>query len=351
MMFQGRRRAVALALAAALIAAGCTSDGEPAQTAPTPTDTSVGLDTAAVATTTAPPTSTAPTTSSTGGDAVTTPPTTSDIEYLLEEERLAVPNQPSQYVIGLYGDSLFDSAREHVLFALNTGVQANVRHNGIFSGSSLCNFLTLMNDDIDSGDLWGVVIWFSGNNLAECSYADGERTFDPVRLIADMEAHLMTLGARYEEHGIHVWLPTFPLSRTGDFSGESLAPDLNAMVTRVADAFAVVEVVDVAAAVLDENGRYTETLPCLPIEPCLMVDEDGNGVNFVREADGTHFCTGTFKGAGLEDARWGTCPTYSSGVLRISLAMTKPIVEAAYSEWSADPASQDPPVTLPDIVG
>ena len=48
--------------------------------------------------------------------------------------------------------------------------------------------------------------------------------------------------------------------------------------------------VDAGAAVLDE-GRWTETLSCLPSEPCVGgTDPLGRAVNVVRAPDGVHFC-------------------------------------------------------------
>ena len=53
---------------------------------------------------------------------------------------------------------------------------------------------------------------------------------------------------------------------------------------------AVAHFVDAGAAVLD-HGRWTDRLPCLPVEPCEGgTDAAGRHVNVVRSPDGTHFC-------------------------------------------------------------
>ncbi|MDH3707382.1 MAG: hypothetical protein OES57_15040, partial [Acidimicrobiia bacterium] len=96
--------------------------------------------------------------------------------------------------------------------------------------------------------------------------------------------------------------------------------------------------IDAATAVLDEDGNYTETLPCLPTEPCTGgVDDDGVPVNLVRDPFGGHFCTSGF---GPEEDRTydelnGECPVWASGAWRYAGAAAGPLIEAAYAEQVA----------------
>jgi hypothetical protein len=83
------------------------------------------------------------------------------------------------------------------------------------------------------------------------------------------------------------------------------------MYAEIADAHAsVAEFVDAGAAVLDQ-GRWTNTLPCLPGEPCTAgIDVAGQVLNVVRAPDGHHFCPiANGAHAGVTDA----CPVWSMG--------------------------------------
>jgi hypothetical protein len=65
------------------------------------------------------------------------------------------------------------------------------------------------------------------------------------------------------------------------------------------------------------NGAYTQTLPCLPAEPCT----GPSGTNVVRAPDGVHFCpTGNTTAEGYFEV----CDVYSSGAFRYAVAMLGP---------------------------
>jgi hypothetical protein len=77
-----------------------------------------------------------------------------------------------------------------------------------------------------------------------------------------------------------------------------------------------VEYVDAGQAVLDQ-GRFTDTLPCLPQEGVAEGCVDGR--IRVRADDGIHFClTSIPRGA-------DRCPVYSSGAVRFGSAMAAPV--------------------------
>lgn len=84
-----------------------------------------------------------------------------------------------------------------------------------------------------------------------------------------------------------------------------------------------VHVADAARAVLDERGRWTRTLPCLPNEPCTGgVDTRGRRVNQVRSPDGAHVCPVPYPGL-------PRCPVHASGALRDALGMVVPALQGA----------------------
>ena len=78
--------------------------------------------------------------------------------------------------------------------------------------------------------------------------------------------------------------------------------------------------VDAGAAVL-ENGRFTETLPCLPGEGPAQGCRHGEIQ--VRAADGAHFCPDVIYPPG-DPA--GACAVWSSGAFRFGAAMARPVV-------------------------
>ncbi|HVM67739.1 MAG TPA: hypothetical protein VMU14_22890 [Acidimicrobiales bacterium] len=72
------------------------------------------------------------------------------------------------------------------------------------------------------------------------------------------------------------------------------------------------------------GGRWTETLPCLPGEPCTGGrDANGTPVNVVRAPDGAHFCPGA--PAAVRGVTAG-CPVWSSGSWRFGNAMAAPVI-------------------------
>jgi hypothetical protein len=70
-------------------------------------------------------------------------------------------------------------------------------------------------------------------------------------------------------------------------------------------------------AVLD-GGAFTETLPCVPEEPC-----GPDGSNVVRAPDGVHFCPGSPEAVqGVTEG----CAVWSSGAYRYGRAMAGPVI-------------------------
>jgi len=73
------------------------------------------------------------------------------------------------------------------------------------------------------------------------------------------------------------------------------------------------------------GGRWAETLPCLPAEPCTGGrDANGTPVNVVRAPDGAHFCPGA--PAAVRGVTAG-CSVWPSGSWRFGNAMAAPVIE------------------------
>jgi hypothetical protein len=99
-------------------------------------------------------------------------------------------------------------------------------------------------------------------------------------------------------------------------------PDINwfnSMYEALATAAPNASYLDAGAAVLS-SGRWTETLPCLPNEPCT----GPGGVNVVRAPDGGHFCPGA---ADAVHGVTAVCSVWSSGAFRYGTAMADGVLD------------------------
>jgi hypothetical protein len=72
-----------------------------------------------------------------------------------------------------------------------------------------------------------------------------------------------------------------------------------------------------AGAALTDRGRWTATLPCLPVEPCA------GSLAIVRAPDGVHFCPGS---PAAVAGRTERCSVWASGAYRYGTAMAAPVV-------------------------
>lgn len=218
-------------------------------------------------------------------------------------------------VVVLYGDSLSWEARDAFVFAFARwpDVQVVTRTMG---GIALCDVLDLMAQDVETLQPGAVVLQFSGNALTQCMRGDKTHF---ARYEADAEAAVELLAGS----GIQLVFAGSPRSDNdqGDYKGGLL----NATYASVADAHRDVRYVDAGAALLDD-GSWTSTLPCLPLEPCTGGwDSQGRAVNVVRARDGGHFCPA---GRDAERGVTGECPVWSSGAFRYGNAMASPVIES-----------------------
>jgi hypothetical protein len=320
------RSLTVLLLVLLLIAAACASDGEVAEVA--------SLEETSASTATDEPDSAGTTTGSTADDAATP---TADEEFSTpledEERREGIPNSPSDYVIGFYGDSVARSIEEKLTTFLDWGLRMRMISRA-FPGSATCAFQPDLERDAASGVMWGAVLLYSNNVFPECMWdengdpLEGEPKWEKFE--ADMRLAVDTLVA--EE--IRVYLPTLALTRTEVDDERPASQRVNELIAKLAGEHELVFLIDAAPSVLGPSGDYVEYLPCFEYEPCLNgTDDDGTPVNLVRQFDGAHFCTG-----GYEDyeAQEGLCPAWASGQLRYGLAVAQRIIEDAYAEFAGD---------------
>ena len=206
----------------------------------------------------------------------------------------------------LYGDSLGMEAAPFLTYmAATTGASVLLR---AYNGWAICDDLDAMASDAASRHPSVALVEFSGNALTPCMAGFTMGTTDYYdKYQSDAQQAIDILGAA----GIPVVLIGPPTNAWANLSANVVF--LNQIYASLAAANTRVTYDDAGQSVLDD-GRFTLTLPCLPIEPC-----DGpGGTNVVRSPDGVHFCpTGDWTITGWYDV----CNVYSSGAFRFALAM------------------------------
>ncbi|MGI9604222.1 MAG: hypothetical protein ACR2QE_20250 [Acidimicrobiales bacterium] len=326
-------RPLIVLFAVVVLAAACSSDGSSSD----PTSSDQVLSTSSQA-----PESIATETTATTTSSTTTEPVPTTTTLALDEERRAdVPYRPAGNTVMVYGDSMALSMSEHFTNFTAAGGRLNIVWRA-GNGTSICGWLPGMAADIEAEQPWAVVVLFTNNTFLPCM---ADENGDPLvgepatdKYGADLEELLAITGAA----GVDTRLVTLPITRLESVQENPTSDRINAFLRDAADRLDHVELLDAAATVLAEDGSYTETLPCLPIEPCTGgVDDDGVPVNLVRDPFGGHFCTSGF---GPEDDRTfdelnGECPVWASGAFRYAGAIARPLIEAAYAEQVAAAAA------------
>lgn len=329
----GMRR-IWIVVVVALLASACGSSDD-GTTAPTTTPTTTAE---AGASASSPPSTTTPAATSTSSIA---PPVTPSIPPPVGvtdlERRQDIPYRPAGNKLIVYGDSMAMSMQEHFLNFTAAGGRLDVNWRAV-SGAALCDYVPGLAAELERETPWAVLLFFTNNAFTSCMQDDaGEPlTGDPAiaKFQFDLAEALTITGAA----GITTYLVTVPTTRTEVGQDNPTSARINTLVWDSADRLDHVEVIDAAPSVLAPDGSYTETLPCLPVEPCTGgVDDDGVPVNLVRDPFGGHFCTGGF---GPPDDRTydeldGLCPVWASGAFRFGAAVASPLVEAAYADQLA----------------
>jgi hypothetical protein len=248
-----------------------------------------------------------------------------------EERREGIPMTPSDYVVGYYGDSVAASIEEKFVAFLDWGLRIKTLSRA-FPGSATCVFQRDLEGDVASGQLWGAVLLYSNNVFPECMWDEDGNPLEGEPKWEKYEADTRLAVQTLVDGGVRVYLPTLALTRTEVEDELPASQRINDISAQLADEYDLVFLVDAAPSVLTPSGAYAEYLPCLMWEPCLNGEtEDGTEVNLVRQFDGAHFCTG-----GYEDyeAQEGLCPAWASGQVRYARAVTQPIIEDAYAEFT-----------------
>jgi hypothetical protein len=227
----------------------------------------------------------------------------------------------------LYGDSLASQSQEFFVAKLaRAGItQVNTR---TFGGTAICDWLGQMRADASAIHPDAVVVEFSGNALTPCMKAlDGR----PLSGAAYLEKYAADAAAVVDifapRHSI-VLFAGAPISRGAERAGDPTTAILHGIYAAAARSSPYGRYIDAGASVLS-GGRWTETLPCLPAEPCTGGrDASGTPVNVVRAPDGGHFCPGAPAAVrGVTAA----CPVWDSGAWRFGNAMAAPVI----AEFSA----------------
>jgi hypothetical protein len=227
-------------------------------------------------------------------------------------------------VVVLYGDSLAWESKEQFVsaFASLPDVRVETR---TFGGTATCDWFEDMRADAASLRPGAVVVEFSGNAFTACMRDQEGQPLTGLTYLSRYRDNAKAVLDIFEPAGTRVYFAGSPIADPAKVAG-SKSVILNGMYEVMAAGHpASAEYVDAGAAVLDE-GRWTNTLPCVPGEPCEGgTDGAGRPVNVVRAPDTAHFCpvNGAAR-AGVTDS----CPVWSSGAMRFGSAMAAPVVAA-----------------------
>lgn len=219
----------------------------------------------------------------------------------------------------LYGDSLSVEAKAAFAARLAPGADV-VLHT--FAGTAICDWLDEIQRDIEQpADI--AVLELVGNHFTRCMQGAGGQPLTPAQVVdryredAERATRLLTsVGTTVYWVGGPVVQPADALAIEGvrKLYRDEVVP-AHAGLPPITG---IVRFVDAGRAVLDPQGRFTPTLPCLPSEGPEQGCVDGR--IRVRSSDGVHFCPTEWEDGG--------CPVYSSGAIRFGRAMADPVARA-----------------------
>ena len=222
--------------------------------------------------------------------------------------------------IALFGDSLSWEAQPYYTSLIHATGETALTYDSV-GGTAICDWLQRMREVEATYHPHAVQLQFSGNALTPCmkAYPDSSQAYyDKYR--ADTQAAIDIFVPR----GTHVFLIGAPISRAGQ--SDPNWDRLNRQYAQMAAGDPEhVTYVDAGTAVEGSGHTYVETLPCLPVEPCIGPVVDGVPSDTVRSPDGVHFCPAT---TGNAEGVIGGCPIYSSGAFRYAHAMVEALTTA-----------------------
>jgi hypothetical protein len=224
--------------------------------------------------------------------------------------------------VAVFGDSLSFEAEPYYAALIHAKIGAALTYDS-FGGTAICDWLPTMRQVENRYHPQAVELEFSGNALTPCmkGLARPEQAYYQ-KYRADTEAAIDI----FVPAGAHVYLIGAPISRAQSRSGANW-DTLNMQYAQIAAADPHhVTYVDAGSSVEGSGQTFVETLPCLPIEPCLGPVVNGVRSNPVRAPDGAHFCPVT---SGNKRGIIARCAVYSSGAFRYSSAMVEALATPA----------------------
>jgi hypothetical protein len=216
--------------------------------------------------------------------------------------------------IALFGDSLAWEAQPYFDKLVEVTGQSVLNYQSA-GGTAVCDWFDEMHVVADDYEPKAVELEFSGNALTPCmaGFVPGTDAY-----YAKYRDDLETAAAIFAPTGARLYLVSAPINR-GQAESDPHWDRLNQLYAAVAAALpSHVTFVDAGRAVEGPDHTYTDTLPCLPVEPCDGPIVEGVAMNVVRAPDGGHFCP---VHSANEDGVIEGCPVYSSGAFRYAYAM------------------------------
>src|SRR5262245_16480361 len=209
-----------------------------------------------------------------------------DLPPLQLVEAVPSPRPVTAETIVFYGDSLAREAEEFFRDRLAQAGVPNVQAR-TFGGTAICDWFDWMRRDAAELRPDVVVIEFSGNALTPCmKAADGsalDRNAWHGKYVADAREVLRIFSGTDTE----VYFVGAPRNHAAELRNDPDINWFNSMYQALATGAPNASYLDAGAAVLN-SGRWTETLPCLPNEPC----KGPGGTEVVDARGGGAFCTG-----------------------------------------------------------
>jgi hypothetical protein len=222
----------------------------------------------------------------------------------------------------LYGDSLAWQSQGFFTAAL-AGAGITQVTTRTFGGTAICDWFSDMRADAATIHPDAVVVEFSGNALTPCMRSLDGSALSGAAYFQKYAADAATVLDIFTPGRTVVFFAGAPISRGAERTGDPTTPTLHAIYAALAESSPHGRYTDAGASVLS-GGRWAETLPCLPDEPCTGGrDANGTPVNVVRAPDGAHFCPGAPSAVrGVTAA----CSVWPSGSWRFGNAMAAPVI-------------------------
>jgi hypothetical protein len=222
----------------------------------------------------------------------------------------------------LYGDSLAWQSQEFFVAAL-AGAGITQVTTRTFGGTAICDWFPQMRADAAALHPDAVVVEFSGNALTRCMKALDGTSLSGLAYFEKYAADGAAVLDIFTPGHTLVFFAGAPISRGAERAHDPTTPTLHAVYAALAQYSPFGRYADAGASVL-LDGRWTQTLPCLPAEPCTGGrDLNGTPVNVVRAPDGAHFCPDAPAAVrGVTAA----CSVWASGSWRFGNAMAAPVI-------------------------